>query len=136
MGYLQKFKLRTEDNGVHVITDSVREAILKSGVKSGICIIHCPHTTAGLTITSYIDDNGRLDISEEIRRLIPCRFDFHHQNDTPTDAAGHVKTALVGTTLTVIVEDGKPLLGSSQGIMYLEFDGPRNRQFYVKVMAD
>lgn len=135
-GYLKKYSLRTEDNGVHSITDEVKEAIAESGIKSGLCVVHCPHTTAGLTITSFVDPNGRQDLEEEIRRLIPSRNDFHHRNDTPVDAAGHVKTALFGTTLTIIVEEGKALLGSSQGILYLEFDGPRNRQYYVKVISD
>lgn len=134
--FLKKYTLRTEDNGVHSITDEVKQAINESGIKSGLCVVHCPHTTAGLTITSYIDPNGKQDLSDEIRRLIPSRNDFFHRNDTPVDAAGHVKTALIGTTLTIIVEDGKAMLGSSQGILYLEFDGPRNRQFYVKVMSD
>lgn len=135
MGYMKKFELKTEDNGVHVITDEIRKIISESHIESGFCIIHCPHTTASLVITSYIDENGRLDLAEEFNRLVPCRYDFHHQNDTPTDAAGHVKTALVGTTLTAIVEQGTLLLGSSQGIMFLEYDGPRNRQVYVKVIA-
>lgn len=134
--FLKKYTLRTEDNGVHSITDEVKQAINESGIKSGLCVVYCPHTTAGLTITSYIDPNGKQDLSDEIRRLIPSRNDFFHRNDTPVDAAGHIKTALIGTTLTIIVEDGKAMLGSSQGILYLEFDGPRNRQFFVKVMSD
>ena len=135
-GYLKKFTLKTEDNGVHSITDEVKQTISESGIESGICVVHCPHTTAGIVITSYIDPNGKQDLSDEVKRLVPCRNDFFHKNDTPVDAAGHIKTALFGTTLTIIVEEGKALLGSSQGILYLEFDGPRNRQYYVKVISD
>ena len=76
------------------------------------------------------------DAVEEIRRLVPTRIDFKHQHDTPQDAAGHIKCALLGVTETFIVHNGKLLLGGSQGIYFLEFDGPRNREFYVKVVED
>ena len=75
-------------------------------------------------------------MDEEIRRLVPTRIDFKHQHDTPQDAAGHIKCALLGVTETFIVHKGKLLLGGSQGIYFLEFDGPRNREFYVKVVED
>lgn len=98
-----------------------------------ICI---PHTTAGLTITSFWDPNGFLDLQDEICRLIPTRIDFKHQHDTPQDAAGHVKSSLIGVNLTIPIHQGKLLLGHSQGIYFLEFDGPRKREYFVKVQAD
>ena len=73
---------------------------------------------------------------DDLDRIIPSRSDFHHQFDTPTDAAGHVKTSIIGSTLTLIVHNGKLLLGSSQGVFFAEFDGPRKRKVYVKVVSD
>lgn len=102
-------------------------------MQEGICVVTIPHTTAALTITSFWDPNGFEDLQEEICRLIPTRIDFKHQHDTPQDAAGHVKSSLIGTTLSLIVHDGKLLLGHSQGIYFLEFDGPRKREYFVKV---
>jgi secondary thiamine-phosphate synthase enzyme len=89
-----------------------------------------------LTVTSPWDPRGFEDIQDEISRLIPTRVDFKHQHDTPQDAAGHVKSALMGVSLTFIVDEGRLVLGSSQGIYFVEFDGPRKRQVYVKVSAD
>lgn len=93
-----------------------------------------PHTTAALTITSFWDPNGFEDLQDEICRLVPTRIDFKHQHDTPQDAAGHVKSSLLGSSMTLIVHEGKVLLGHSQGIYFLEFDGPRKREFSVKVI--
>lgn len=63
-------------------------------------------------------------------------MDFKHQHDTPEDAAGHVKSTLIGPSLTFIIENRKLLLGHSQGIYFLEFDGPRNRECYLKILAE
>lgn len=70
------------------------------------------------------------------QKISTNKNDFKHQHDTPQDAAGHIKCALLGVTETFIVHNGKLLLGGSQGIYFLEFDGPRNREFYVKVVED
>ena len=131
---LKKYDLQTQYNDVINITDSVKEAVAMSGVKEGICLVFNPHTTAAMTVTSFWDPKGFEDLQDEICRLIPTKVNFKHQHDTPQDAAGHVKSSLMGVEMCFIIEDGKPLLGSSQGIYFLEFDGPRKRKFYVKVM--
>ena len=123
---LKNFKIETTCNDVFAITDSVKTAVEQSGVQEGICVVTIPHTTAALTITSFWDPNGFEDLRDEICRLIPTRIDFKHQHDTPQDAAGHVKSSLIGTTLSLIVRH-------SQGIYFLEFDGPRKREYFVKV---
>jgi secondary thiamine-phosphate synthase enzyme len=69
-------------------------------------------------------------------RLVPTRVDFIHQFDTPSDAAGHIKATLTGSQLLLIVENGDIVLGSSQGLFFCEYDGPRTRQVYVKIMRD
>lgn len=131
---LKKFELQTGYNEVVNITDSVKEAVEESGVKSGLCLVFNPHTTASMAVTSFWDPAGFEDLQDEICRLIPTKVDFKHQHDTPQDAAGHVKSALMGVEMCFIVEDGKLLLGGSQGIFFLEFDGPRKRKYYVKVI--
>lgn len=133
---LKKYKIRTKYNDVYDITKEVRQAVEESGVEEGICIVYNPHSTAGITVYSPWDPDGFVDLDEEIRRLIPTKVDFKHQHDTPQDAAGHVKSALLGISNSFIVHDGKLLLGGSQGIYFLEFDGPRNREFFVKVLSD
>ena len=133
---LKNFKIETQYNEVHDITDTVKKAVEESGVKEGTCIVYNPHSTAGIAIFSPWDPDGFIDLDEEIRRLIPTRVDFKHQHDTPQDAAGHIKSALVGISVSFIVTDGKLLLGGSQGIYFLEFDGPRKREFIVKVQRD
>ena len=131
---LDKFSLKTEKNGVTEITPPIKDIVAQSGIDTGLCIVHIPHTTAGLTITSFWDPKGFEDLQDELNRIVPTRIDFKHQHDTPQDAAGHIKSSLVGTTLTLIVEDSQLLLGHSQGIFFVEFDGPRNRECFVKVM--
>jgi len=136
MAVLEKFKIVTTYNEVYDITKMVKETVAKSGVKEGICIVHNMHSTAGLAVFSPWDPDGFADLDDEIRRLVPTRIDFKHQHDTPQDAAGHIKSALLGVTLNFIVHEGALLIGGSQGLYFLEFDGPRNREFYVKVIAD
>lgn len=133
---LKKFKITTKYNDVYDITESVRKTVEESGVQEGTCIVYNPHSTAGITVFSPWDPDGFIDLDEEIRRLIPTRIDFKHQHDTPQDAAGHIKSALLGISNTFIVTEGKLALGGSQGIYFLEFDGPRNREYMVKVTSD
>lgn len=133
---LRTFKLETQFRGYAELTADIKAAVAESGVQEGLCLIHCPHTTAGLTISSFWDLNGLEDLQDEVCRLVPTRIDFKHQFDTPQDAAGHVKSSLMGVQLTLIIHEGKLMIGSSQGIFFLEFDGPRHRQYYVKIVAD
>ncbi len=134
---VQTLSLETPERQAFVlITDEVRRVIRESGVAEGLCVVFCPHTTAGLTINSALDPATALDLRHELDRLVPTRVDFIHIFDTPSDAAGHIKATLVGPQLTLIVHDGNLVLGSAQGIFLCEFDGPRRRQVHVKVVAD
>ncbi len=133
---LNNYKLTTTYNGVHDITENVIKTVEESGISEGTCIVYTPHSTAGLTVFSPWDPAGFVDLDEEIRRLIPTKVDFKHQHDTPQDAAGHIKSAVLGVSIPLIVHGGKLLLGGSQHVYFLEFDGPRNREYFVKVQAD
>jgi len=117
------------------ITDQVRGAVRASGVRSGLCAVIVPHTTAAVTINSSLDPTTPDDIIDDLRRLVPTRVDFKHQYDTPADAAGHIKAAIIGHSITLAVENGDLLLGGSQSILFYEFDGPRRRHVQVKVIA-
>ena len=127
-------KLETERDGIHNITEEINKVLVDSNIQNGMVHVFVPHTTAGLCITSFWDPLGFQDIVNEIKRIVPTRIDFLHQYDTPQDAAGHIKSILVGVNESIIVEDGKLMLGSSQALYFVEFDGPRSRQFYVKVI--
>jgi secondary thiamine-phosphate synthase enzyme len=116
------------------VTDSVRRLVHESACAGGICLVFCPHTTAGLTINSRLDPATALDMQEELDRLVPTRVDFHHIFDTPSDAAGHIKAMLTGTQLTLFIEGGDLVLGESQGLFFCEFDGPRRRKVLVKII--
>lgn len=132
----KKFNIETKFNDVINITDDVKAVVSESGVQEGLCVVYNPHTTASLAVTSFWDPAGFEDLQDEICRLIPTKVDFKHQHDTPQDAAGHVKSAIVGISQTFIIHEGKLVLGGSQGIFFLEFDGPRKRQFIVKTIED
>ena len=135
MSAFKELKLKTSNIQEWInLLDEVKEILAESGVQEGLCIVHNPHTTAGMFINSYMDPNTPDDIMFEWNRLIPTRFDFLHQFDTPTDAAGHVKSVLMGNGLSLIVHDGELVLGHSQGIVFAEFDGPRDRNVFVKVV--
>lgn len=136
MKNLKKFNIETEYNDIVDITEDVKKMVENSGVKEGVCVVYNMHSTAALTTFSPWDPDGFLDLDDEIRRLVPTRVDFHHQHDTPQDAAGHVKSSLFGVSETFIVTEGKLLIGGSQNIYFLEFDGPRKREYYVKVLGE
>jgi secondary thiamine-phosphate synthase enzyme len=117
------------------ITDRVRAAVRATQVTDGLCAVIVPHTTAAVTLNSALDRATLADLVDELRRLVPTRVDFKHQYDTPADAAGHVKAALIGHSLTLTIAAGELLLGGSQSILLYEFDGPRERRIQVKVLA-
>jgi secondary thiamine-phosphate synthase enzyme len=117
------------------ITPQVRAIVQESGVQSGICHLIVPHTTAAITINSGLDPATVADIVSEVRRLVPTRTDFHHIVDTPSDAAAHIKASLIGNSESVLIEDGDLVFGHSQSLLFFDFDGPRQRQVMVKLIA-
>lgn len=117
------------------ITQQVKDAVAESGVESGLCAIIVPHTTAGITLNSALDQATASDIVAELRRLVPTRVDFAHQYDTPADAAAHIKASLIGNSITLAIAGGELSIGWSQFVMFYEFDGPRSREAQVKIIA-
>lgn len=115
------------------ITARVAAAVGKSGVKEGVAVVFVPHTTAAVTINENADPDVKSDMTRKLGEMIPHRESYYDHGEGNSDS--HVKTSLVGPSLTVIVHDGALVLGTWQGIYFCEFDGPRTREFHVKVMA-
>ena len=130
---LYERKLTTTFRSCTSITADVNEILAQSGVQEGLCVVSVPHTTAGLAITSFWDPRGLADLMDEIDRNLPTRVSYRHQ-DSPYDASGHVKSALMGSSAMLIIHQGKLILGSSQGLVFVEFDGPRPREFWVEII--
>ncbi len=114
------------------ITGKVQEVVSRSGVRSGIVVVYSPHTTAGLTVNEHADPAVREDIADTLTDLVPRERAYRHLEG---NADSHVKTSLMGPSLTLIVEDGKIQLGTWQGIFFCEFDGPRSRKVWVRVVG-
>jgi secondary thiamine-phosphate synthase enzyme len=131
----KSFSLATDRCGLFEITQDVEAILRESGVKDGLILVSVPHSTASITVVSPWDVRGLEDVHDEIVRIVPTRVDFKHQYDTPQDAAGHVKAAIVGHSRTFFVEGGRIGLGHSQKIYFWEFDGPRKRSVQVKVVG-
>lgn len=114
------------------ITRLVAEAVQRSGVQEGVCVLTSAHTTAGLTINENSDPNVLRDMIYLLDRLVPWNDpNYKHYEG---NSAAHLKTSLMGTSLTVIVEDGRLVLGRWQEIFLCEFDGPRSRRIHVQVI--
>ncbi|MDP2960932.1 MAG: secondary thiamine-phosphate synthase enzyme YjbQ [candidate division Zixibacteria bacterium] len=115
------------------ITDLVQEVVSKSGIKSGLGCVYVPHTTAGITINENADPSVRKDIIKELNKIVPFEDNYSHLEG---NAAAHIKASLVGFSQNIFFEEKRLILGTWQGIYFCEFDGPRSRRVYVKVIAD
>jgi secondary thiamine-phosphate synthase enzyme len=113
------------------ITREVSEEVMHSGIKNGLCFIFIPHTTAAVTINENADPAVVRDFTMEINKIVPWQDGYEHMEG---NSAAHLKSSMMGFTETVIIEDGRLLLGTWQGIYFLEYDGPRQRKVYVKIM--
>jgi secondary thiamine-phosphate synthase enzyme len=114
------------------VTAQVQKAVAGSGVKQGICYLYVPHTTAAITINECADPDVARDFEAAIDRLIPAHGPYRHSEG---NSDSHVKSILVGASVTVPVEGGKLALGRWQGVFFCEFDGPRERKLNVQVVA-
>jgi secondary thiamine-phosphate synthase enzyme len=115
------------------ITGTVRETIKSSGVKSGVCHVFVPHTTAGITINEHADPSVVEDITAQLDKMVPQHGGYRHlEGNSPA----HIKASLIGSSQTLFVEEGRPVLGTWQGVFLCEFDGPRNRSLLIKIEPD
>jgi secondary thiamine-phosphate synthase enzyme len=129
---LCEYRLSAQRADFYNVTHNVREAIAQSGVAEGIAVVYCPHTTAGITINENADPDVVRDLLLGLDRAFPDRAEFRHAEG---NSAAHLKASAVGSSATIIIKDGKPLLGTWQGIFFCEFDPPRSRTYYVEVIG-
>ena len=115
------------------VTSQIQQVVTQSGVKSGICMIFIPHTTAGITINENADPDVIYDILKGLNKMIPLNDNYRHLEG---NSAAHIKASFFGFSQHIIIEDSKLVLGTWQGIYFCEFDGSRHRQIYVKIIGD
>jgi len=111
------------------ITDDVRRFAVSKGIKDGVITVFVPHTTAGVTINETADPDVTADMGTVLDRMVPWNSDYRHSEG---NTAAHVKASLMGSSVQVIVREGRLLLGTWQSIYFCEFDGPRTRKFWLK----
>lgn len=114
------------------ITAQVNQVVKKSGLKEGMCWLFVPHTTAGIFINEGADPTVCQDIEATLERLVPWKGGYQHLEG---NAAAHIKAVLVGASQWVPIEEGRIKLGTWQGIFFCEFDGPRAREVWVRILA-
>ena len=114
------------------ITARVREELVSSGVKGGICHVYVPHTTAAVTINENADPSVKEDILMALRKIVPDSLSYRHSEG---NSPAHVKACLIGSSIKVIIDEGQLALGTWQGIFFCEFDGPRSRSVFIKASS-
>ncbi len=115
------------------ITHLVQQAVSQSGIRDGIVTVFVPHTTAGVTINENADPDVVIDILTKLNETYPEKGEYLHVEG---NSHAHIKASLMGSSCTILIEKGKLKLGTWQGIYFCEFDGPRNRKIYLKIIKD
>jgi len=115
------------------ITSEIQNKIKTKGIKSGLCFVSVPHTTAAITINENADPSVQSDILNVLNTVIPWKLDYKHlEGNSPA----HVKSSLVGASEIVAIENGQLVLGTWQGVYFCEFDGPRTRSVNLKLIKN
>lgn len=128
---MQQFSLNTPAEGFIDITGQVRKIVASGNVQNGLCQIFVPHTTAGVTINENADPDVVMDMLAALGKMVPDLHYRHSEGNSPA----HVKSSLVGCSLTVPIAEGRLCLGTWQGIYFCEFDGPRTRKVWVQLVG-
>lgn len=130
---IKTFEVRTNHHDEMIdVTHQVEEWIRGEGVQDGIVIVTSMHTTAGLTVNENADPDVKTDMLRRFKEIYP--WDDPEDRHMEGNTAAHMKTSTIGHAQTLIIEDGKLVLGTWQGLYFCEFDGPRNRRFKAKVI--
>ncbi|MYL31561.1 YjbQ family protein [Halobacillus halophilus] len=130
---LKTFHVRTDHHDQMIdVTSQVQDWLGEEGVKDGVVIVSSMHTTAGLTVNENADPDVKTDMLRRFREVYP--WDHAEDKHAEGNTAAHMKTSTIGHAQTLIVEDGRLVLGTWQGLYFCEFDGPRNRKFVAKVL--
>ena len=129
---LKRIPVKTNtQNQILDITIHIEKIVEESKVSEGICYIFVPHTTAGITINENADPSVKSDILMELNKIIPFKDNYSYNEG---NSAAHIKASLMGFSQNIIINKGKLVLGNWQGICFCEFDGPRSRNLYVKII--
>ena len=115
------------------ITSVVNDIVAKSDVASGVCYVFVPHTTSGVMVNEHADPDVVKDIIAQLDAMVPQHDGYRHREG---NSPAHIKAMLIGDSETLFIEEGRLVLGTWQGIFFGEFDGPRNRHIYVKIITD
>ncbi|OZU87463.1 hypothetical protein CIL03_16730 [Virgibacillus indicus] len=107
------------------------DILKESGIRDGIMIVYCPHTTGAITINENADPDVKTDLKQGLNETFPNKEEYIHMEG---NSDGHMKSSVVGASETLIISDGRMVLGTWQSVYFCEFDGPRSRKVHVKVM--
>ena len=135
MVFIKDYSLTTDRDSLSKITDNVIKTIEESEVKNGVVVVESCHSTTGILMVASYGQEILEDITKEMRRNIPARINFKHQ-EAPENAAGHIKSSLFGTSVSLIIKDGKLICDGKQDVYFADYDGPRNRQYCVCVTGE
>ena len=131
---VEMIQVNTPDRSAAVdVTEMVARAVRDHGVKSGVCMVYVPHTTAGITINEGADPAVMQDVMNSLDHLVPWRGDYQHREG---NSAAHIKAVLVGGSVNIVIDNGRLLLGTWEHVFLCEFDGPRTRKLRIKIMPD
>lgn len=132
MSHLYQYQIETNRKQEFVTLDAyIGEALSTSNIQKGIMVIYCPHTTGGITINENADPDVKKDLELGLDKTFPNDTDYVHMEG---NSDGHMKSSVIGASETLIIEDGRPLFGTWQSVYFAEFDGPRNRTIYIKII--
>ncbi len=132
MSTIKTFTVQTRTTVQFINIDrQIEQIIAESGIESGICVVFVPHTTAGVTINENADPDVVRDMTMEMNKIVPFNDGYHHMEG---NSAAHIKSSLFSPSLTIIIENGRMVMGTWQSIYFCEFDGARTRKVIVKLI--
>lgn len=130
--HLFQFQVPTKKSQEFIdITYLINQVLEKSGVQNGIAVIYCPHTTAGITINENADPDVVRDMIATLDKVFPIKGNYRHFEG---NSHAHLKSSYMGAEKTIIIHEGRPVLGTWQSVYFCEFDGPRNRKVFIKII--
>ena len=114
------------------ITEKIQDVLKEAGINSGVCNIFVPHTTAAITVNEGADPTVQRDIQTFLNKMVPFEGDYQHREG---NSSAHIKTTLIGVSQTVLIDEGRLVLGTWQSVFFCEFDGPRHRRVALKIIG-
>lgn len=132
MSHLYQYQVRTSSKLEFVnIDEHIQDALSKSQVQNGLLVVYCPHTTAGITINENADPDVKTDLELGLNKTFPNDTEYVHMEG---NSDGHMKSSVIGASETLIIEAGQPIFGTWQSVYFAEFDGPRARNVFIKII--